>query len=238
MLTLYCNVSFFSGVKRLHIFLAHCCFPWSTQIHMRRTRSSSRSVRRTRSHLPTRKGGGGKRRCRLTTRGPSKRSRRAIKKSPSRAKRGGAEDVAKGADDDAKERVVVNAQNLETSVLNDAQNINVSISTNTSASGTYTRVDKCRDKPVWSFKVNDENTAYVYYDTSDKLTIGIFKNSDISSGLPSFLNSLGWEPCEWASDHWRLTSTGWNTGILVSVGFSDTEFIWDSTKENIEITIS
>lgn len=202
---------------------------------MRRTRSSSRAVRRTRSHLPTRKGG--KRRCRLTTRRPSNRSRRAIKKDPSRAKRGGTKDDAKGADDDAKGHVVVNAKNLDTSVLNGAQSIIVYIESYPSASGTYEKFGKYHDKPVWSYKVNDENTAYVYYNKAGILTIGIFENSAISSDLSSFLDDHGCEPYEWALDHWCLTNTGWDTRIQVDDGFSDTDFIWTSTKEKIEITI-
>jgi hypothetical protein len=153
----------------------------------------------------------------LTTRRPSKRSRRAIKKDPSRAKRGGA---------------IVNAHSRDTSVLNDAQSINVAISTNTSASGKYTRVDTYRDKPVWSCKFSDKETSYVYYDTEDKLTIGIFDNLTPSE-LSSLLTNLNGEPYDGRSV--RLTDSGWKTGRQVDDGPVDTEFIWHSTDKNIEI---
>ena len=136
--------------------------------------------------------------------------------------------------EDAKEDVVVNAYSRNTSVLNNARHINVSIPNRTWPSGTYTLIgfDTYCDKPVWSNKLDNNYTAYVYYDKEDYLTIGIF-STILKSNLISFLDGLNCKPYEGASGHWRLTKTGWNTITEVN-----NDFVWNSTEENIEITIS
>jgi hypothetical protein len=72
----------------------------------------------------------------------------------------------------------------------------------------------------------------VYYDTEDKLTIGIFDNLTPSE-LSSLLTNLNGEPYDGRSV--RLTDSGWKTGRQVDDGPVDTEFIWHSTDKNIEI---
>ena len=80
--------------------------------------------------------------------------------------------------------------------------------------------------------MNNGKCSYVYFNKSDKLTIGIFSNTKTLDELKPIWDRLGTDPLD--ETYRYLSEKGWMKGHFTG---GDVDYVWREANEDIEIRL-